>query len=94
MYSWSNLVRYRILSLFNVLNCIFVKKVSSYSPCFNHTHHSHNGYHRDEANVLPIALPVLLSISPSTYFAVRGMTLRLIGELSNWISKHPDILSE
>ena len=51
-------------------------------------------YNSDESQVLPIAIPVLLSIPLTSPYAVRATTLRLVGELSRWISKHPDTLSE
>lgn len=46
----------------------------------------------DESEVLPFAVPVLLSIPPNTHYAIRSTTLRLVSELSDWISKHPDTL--
>ena len=46
----------------------------------------------DESEVLPFAVPVLLSIPPSTHYAIRSTTLKLVSELSDWISKHPDTL--
>lgn len=42
--------------------------------------------------MLPIALPVLLSIPPDTHYAIRATTLRLVGELASWIDHHPDVL--
>lgn len=47
---------------------------------------------RDESELLPIAVPVLLSISPDTHYAIRATTLRLVSELSEWIDQHPDTL--
>lgn len=47
---------------------------------------------RDESEVLPIAVPVLLSISPDCHYAIRATTLRLVGELADWIDQHPDTL--
>ena len=38
---------------------------------------------------MPIAVPVLLSLAPSAHLVTRATTLRLIGELSCWINKHP-----
>ena len=48
--------------------------------------------YRTESEVLPIALPVLLSIPPDTHYAIRATTLRLVGELASWIDQHPDVL--
>lgn len=42
--------------------------------------------------MLPIAVPVLLSIPPDTHYAIRATTLRLVGELAAWIDQHPDTL--
>lgn len=47
---------------------------------------------RDESDLLPIAVPVLLSISPDSHYAIRATTLRLVGELAAWIDQHPDTL--
>jgi len=47
---------------------------------------------RTEGEVLPIALPVLLSIPPDTHYAIRATTLRLVGELAAWINQHPDVM--
>ena len=49
---------------------------------------------REESKVLPIAIPVLLSIGPDTHLAIRSITLRLVGQLSEWIDKHPDTLDQ
>ena len=49
---------------------------------------------RDESSVLPIAIPVLLSISPDTHLAIRSITLKLVAQLSEWINKHPDTLDQ
>ena len=42
--------------------------------------------------MLPIAVPVLLSISPDAHYSLRATTLRLVAELAEWIDKHPDTL--
>ncbi len=42
--------------------------------------------------MLPIAVPVLISISPDSHYAIRATTLRLVGELAEWIDQHPDTL--
>ena len=48
---------------------------------------------RDESELLPIALPVLLSISHNnSHYAIRATTLLLVGELAEWIDQHPTIL--
>ncbi|XP_019854788.1 PREDICTED: transportin-3-like [Amphimedon queenslandica] len=49
---------------------------------------------KDESNVLPIAVPVLVSIPPDTHYAIRCTTLKLIGELSHWIGAHPHTMNE
>ena len=49
---------------------------------------------RDESEVLPIAVPVLLSIPPDAHYAVRAATLRLVAVLAEWIDSHPDTLGE
>ncbi len=46
----------------------------------------------DESEVLPFAVPVLLSMAPSTHYAVRATTLALVAQLAGWINKHPDTL--
>lgn len=46
----------------------------------------------DESEVLPIAIPVLLSVPPDCHYAIRATTLRLVGELAKWIDQHPDTL--
>ena len=48
----------------------------------------------EESKVLPIAIPVLLSIGPDTHLAIRGITLRLVAQLSEWIDNHPDTLDQ
>lgn len=47
---------------------------------------------RDESKLLPIAIPVLLSTSQTTHYAIRATTLSLVGELAEWIDRHPDTL--
>lgn len=42
--------------------------------------------------MLPIAIPVLISISPDCHYAIRATTLRLVGELAEWLDQHPDTL--
>lgn len=37
-------------------------------------------------------MPVLISISPDCHYAIRATTLRLVGELAEWIDQHPDTL--
>lgn len=37
-------------------------------------------------------MPVLLSIPPDCHYAIRATTLRLVGELAEWIDQHPDTL--
>ena len=49
-------------------------------------------FNRDESELLPIAVPVLISISPDCHYAIRATTLRLVGELAEWIDQHPDTL--
>ena len=49
---------------------------------------------RNESRVLPIAVPVLLSIPRDAYYVIRCTTLRLIRELAHWIGQHPDTLSK
>ena len=49
---------------------------------------------RDESRVLPIAIPVIISLPPDTHYAIRCTSLKLIGELSHWIGAHPDTLSK
>ena len=49
---------------------------------------------REESKVLPIAIPVLLSIGPDTHLAIRSITLRLVAQLSEWIDNHPDTLDQ
>lgn len=46
----------------------------------------------DESTLLPIAVPVLLSIPPDSHFAIRATTLKLVAELAEWIDQHPDTL--
>lgn len=49
---------------------------------------------RNESHVLPIAVPVLLSIPRDAYYVIRCTTLKLIRELAHWIGQHPDTLSK
>lgn len=42
--------------------------------------------------MLPIAIPVLLSTPHDTHYAIRATTLSLVGELAEWIDRHPDTL--
>ena len=44
--------------------------------------------------MLPIAIPVIISLPPDTHYAIRCTSLKLIGELSHWIGAHPDTLSK
>ena len=37
---------------------------------------------------------MLLSIGPDTHLAIRGITLRLVAQLSEWIDNHPDTLDQ
>lgn len=47
---------------------------------------------RDESELMPIAIPVLLSPSHGSHYAIRATTLSLVGELAEWIDQHPDTL--
>ena len=47
---------------------------------------------RDECELLPIAVPVLLSTPHDAHYAIRATTLSLVGELAEWIDQHPDTL--
>jgi transportin-3 len=50
---------------------------------------------KEESNLLPIAIPVLLSFPPNdTHYAIRATTLELIGELAHWIGNHPDLIPD
>ena len=49
-------------------------------------------HNRDESELFPIAVPVLLSIPPDSHYAIRATTLRLVGEIAEWIDQHPDTL--
>ena len=64
------------------------------TPHLHFTHHPllHTTPSSDESEVLPFAVPVLLSIPPTTHYTVRATTLRLVAELAGWINEHPDTL--
>jgi transportin-3 len=46
----------------------------------------------DESELLPIAIPVLLSTPQDAHYAIRATTLSLVGELAEWTDRHPDTL--
>ena len=46
----------------------------------------------DENEVVPAVLHQVLSLPPTLHQAVRVTAMRLVGELSEWIDRHPDTL--
>ena len=44
---------------------------------------------RDENEVVPQVVDALLQVPDTAHAAVRHTTLLLLGELSEWIDKHP-----
>jgi len=46
----------------------------------------------EEETVVPLVLQQVLSLPGSMHLAVRHTAIRLVGELSEWIEKHPDTL--
>uniref|UniRef100_H2ZAX9 Transportin-3 n=1 Tax=Ciona savignyi TaxID=51511 RepID=H2ZAX9_CIOSA len=45
-----------------------------------------------ENTVVPQVLQAVLSLPPDTHIAVRHTSVKLVGELSAWIEKHPEML--
>lgn len=46
-----------------------------------------------EVTVTPQVLQAIFSLPASTHIAVRHTSIQLVGELSRWIEKHPDLLN-
>lgn len=46
----------------------------------------------DENEVVPQVVQAILTMSPQTHIAVRFTSTQLLGELSEWIEKHPQLL--
>jgi hypothetical protein len=44
---------------------------------------------RNEENVVPQVVDAVLHLPPTVHIAVRHTSLKLIGELREWIEKHP-----
>lgn len=85
------------LSVFSELYAIIVKPGTSWSmkeACLFVMHAVAPSIRSDESQVLPIAVPVLLSIPPDEHYAIRATTLRLMAELVDWIDLHPDLLDQ
>ena len=49
---------------------------------------------RDENDLVPQVVQAVLSIPTSAHIAVRYTTLQLIGELCEWIDKHPQVIGK
>lgn len=45
-----------------------------------------------EVTVVPQVLQAIFSLPPTTHIAVRYTSIELVGELSSWIEKHPEML--
>ena len=50
-------------------------------------------FHRD-FEVVGHFLPVMLNLPSSCHVAVRHSSIKLVGELAEWIEKHPQYLSK
>lgn len=47
---------------------------------------------RDENEVVPQVVDALLQVPDTAHVAVRHTTLLVLGELSEWIDKHPPVV--
>jgi len=50
-------------------------------------------FHRDN-EVVGHFVPVMLNLPSSCHIAVRHSSIKLVGELAEWIEKHPDYLGK
>ena len=46
----------------------------------------------DEDTIVPAVLHQVLSLDPAIHIAVRLTATKLVGELCEWIEKHPEVL--
>ena len=47
---------------------------------------------RTEENVVPQVVDAVLHLPPTVHVAVRHTSLKLVGELKEWIEKHPQYI--
>lgn len=50
--------------------------------------------YRDENEIVPQVLEAVLSLPSTAHVAVRYSSVQLIGELCEWIERHPQYLGE
>ena len=61
-----------------------------------HTHHwilMSYLFHRD-SEIVAQFLPMVLNLPDNCHIAVRKTSIKLVGELSEWVNKHPDVLGK
>lgn len=51
-------------------------------------------FFREENDVVPKVVEAILNLPPNTHIAVRHTSLLLLGELCEWIEKHPQSLGK
>lgn len=49
---------------------------------------------REENQIVPLVVQAVLNLPENAHIAVRYTSLHLVGELYEWIEKHPDFLGE
>lgn len=49
---------------------------------------------REENDVVPKVVEAILNLPPNTHIAVRSTSVLLLGELCEWIEKHPHYLGK
>ena len=49
---------------------------------------------RDDNEIVPQVLTAVLQLPDTTHVALRYTSILLVGGLSDWIEKHPDVLGE
>ena len=50
-------------------------------------------FHRD-SEIVAQFLPMVLNLPDNCHIAVRKTSIKLVGELSEWVNKHPDVLGK
>ena len=51
-------------------------------------------FFREENEVVPQVVQAILTLPPETHIAVRYTSTQLLGELSEWIERHPQLLGQ
>ena len=55
---------------------------------------SQSVFFREENEVVPQVVQAILTLPPETHIAVRYTSTQLLGELSEWIERHPQLLGQ